>query len=737
MRKSSLIIFTLVFATFGVYFLWHSFAATPLVASLEAEQMSLPSGGSVLTDTTASGGKALEMTTNATSFGSVNFPTSVNSVTVIARGDQCSGAPNMSINLDGNNILNASVSATSWTAYSVTLVSAAATGTHKISIAFTNDYAYTSKIHGNSGKSSGSCDRNLYVDVARFYGPDPATVQIPTITLSASPTSVTAGQSATLTWNSTNATSCTASGAWSGPEPTSGSTSTGAINQTSNYILNCTGAGGSNSASTTVSLIAGTVDATVSINRSASNGISRWLQNMTMVDNQFYYPWGANDGPDTTAGTAQYNARNIELLGEVQHNVHIMAWGRSSPWKYPTDPVPNFTDVYGANAWGGGGLDQEIKRAADKGLQPTVTLAMAPGWMEGVRLAGNPDITTHPTDFTSDYYNARVTTDQMPQWLQLVDAIVRRYSVAPYNVRTFDIWNEFKGYYNIDANNYDAGTYAGTLHKADMGYTYFYNRTRAQILASAQAAGVTSGIRTGGPYVVGELWSTSDVGGYPVTDGRGSANNTLSGAKSYGYVDGRPLDAIKTWLQNKTGAEFLALRFSNETRSGSVMGSDWASLNYESDLAQWIRGLPESTYPGSTTLPLWNAEHYTYVSSDTTSDAKKAAFSAESYRIGVRNGYESMLRWGPQGLDGVNLWSAPSSGGGQAGNAAEVEKLFKQNFASGTTLYPENISDQSKVSALANSTHTLLINKTNTAITVSVNGNAITLPAYGVVLVQA
>jgi uncharacterized protein (TIGR03118 family) len=67
----------------------------------------------------------------------------------------------------------------------------------------------------------------------------------PTVTLSVSPTSITAGQSATLTWSSTQAVSCTASGAWSGSEAVTGSqavTPTAAGSVT--YTLTCTGAGG-------------------------------------------------------------------------------------------------------------------------------------------------------------------------------------------------------------------------------------------------------------------------------------------------------------------------------------------------------------------------------------------------------------------------------------------------------------------------------------------------------------
>jgi uncharacterized protein (TIGR03118 family) len=68
---------------------------------------------------------------------------------------------------------------------------------------------------------------------------------MPTVTMSVSPPSITAGQSATLTWSSTQAASCTASGAWSGSQTAMGSQpvtpgTTGSVM----YMLSCTGAGG-------------------------------------------------------------------------------------------------------------------------------------------------------------------------------------------------------------------------------------------------------------------------------------------------------------------------------------------------------------------------------------------------------------------------------------------------------------------------------------------------------------
>jgi hypothetical protein len=73
----------------------------------------------------------------------------------------------------------------------------------------------------------------------------------PTVTLTANPTSITSGQSSTLTWSSTNATSC--SGVNFSPSGTSGSSSVSPT-ITTTYSLTCTGAGGSSSGSATVTV---------------------------------------------------------------------------------------------------------------------------------------------------------------------------------------------------------------------------------------------------------------------------------------------------------------------------------------------------------------------------------------------------------------------------------------------------------------------------------------------------
>ncbi|HTG04554.1 MAG TPA: hypothetical protein VK635_10940, partial [Bradyrhizobium sp.] len=54
----------------------------------------------------------------------------------------------------------------------------------------------------------------------------------PTVSLAVSPTSVTSGGAATLTWSSNNAASCVASGAWTGAKTIFGSQSSGALTST-------------------------------------------------------------------------------------------------------------------------------------------------------------------------------------------------------------------------------------------------------------------------------------------------------------------------------------------------------------------------------------------------------------------------------------------------------------------------------------------------------------------------
>jgi endoglucanase len=129
-------------------------AATPAraatTATIAASSMSLPaSSGTTFADSSATGGTALLIWSNATASASVTTA-AAQAIVVRARGDQCQGAPHMIVSVDGRTVLSQAVPATAWTNYAAD--AAIPAGTHTVSVSFDNDYL------------DSSCDRNLRVD---------------------------------------------------------------------------------------------------------------------------------------------------------------------------------------------------------------------------------------------------------------------------------------------------------------------------------------------------------------------------------------------------------------------------------------------------------------------------------------------------------------------------------------------------------------------------------------------
>ena len=87
----------------------------------------------------------------------------------------------------------------------------------------------------------------------------------PTVSLNATPGSVSKGSASTLSWSATNATSCAASGDWSGSKAMSGTWSTGALSTNTSYTLTCNGASGTSPA---------TKSATVAVSTTSGSGAS-------------------------------------------------------------------------------------------------------------------------------------------------------------------------------------------------------------------------------------------------------------------------------------------------------------------------------------------------------------------------------------------------------------------------------------------------------------------------------
>src|SRR5262249_45368099 len=116
----------------------------------------------------------------------------------------------------------------------------------------------------------------------------------PAITFAVQPTTIVAGQSATLTWSVMNAASCTASGAWSGNEPTGGNMGvTPGTAGTNTYTLNCTdpvtGPYGGMATTSTMSVTLTVNPATVF---AAKNLVADAASGTATVDANLVNPWG-------------------------------------------------------------------------------------------------------------------------------------------------------------------------------------------------------------------------------------------------------------------------------------------------------------------------------------------------------------------------------------------------------------------------------------------------------------
>src|SRR5882724_83111 len=88
----------------------------------------------------------------------------------------------------------------------------------------------------------------------RRFSAFPGRRHSPMVAFSASPTSIASGKISMVTWSSTNVTSCTASGSWTGTKATSGTLAVSPTS-TATYTLTCTGITGTSAAASTTVVV--------------------------------------------------------------------------------------------------------------------------------------------------------------------------------------------------------------------------------------------------------------------------------------------------------------------------------------------------------------------------------------------------------------------------------------------------------------------------------------------------
>lgn len=407
----------------------------------------------------------------------------------------------------------------------------------------------------------------------------------------------------------------------------------------------------------------------VDVERSQPSGRSELVVGVTHTQNSVD-SWGDADA-------VQRGRQLLAGLGGL-HNQHIYGWGARNP-----NPQPGTYD------WRS--LDRRVEAQRTLGGQQVITLCCAPDWM------------TPKGTHSSDYPNVPPTPGNYGEFAALAARIARRYP----HVKHYAVWNEFKGFWDRAANNWD--------YRA---YTDLYNHVWRAL------KDVDPSIQVGGPYLV--------------IEGTGSRRMGKIGYASAEPLTRRNKQALRHWLEHKLGADFLAV--DRKTVAGSHDRNRYTPAQYF-ELTRWFGSVSRSLR-AETTLPIWYMEDY-FVNAG--GGAFQAAGLASMLAEHVRSGVAVSLRWGPQGQAGArpspnkqSLFSDTRySDGGRPYPAYLAYWAVQRHFGRGTLLYGTT-SSSPLVDALASRTHVLLVNRSPSAVEVRVQGRRelVELAGYGVALVD-
>lgn len=167
-----------------------------------------------------------------------------------------------------------------------------------------------------SGGAEPICTSTSWTATLINYGP------AVTASLVTNPTSISAGQSAVVTWSSANATSCTGTGFSTG-NATSGSVTVSPSNTTT-YSLSCTGAGGTATDSKTLTVNVFTVTCSPSPNPVTVNQSVSWTSAATGGTGSYTYVWSGTDSLTSTGSSVN---KTYTTLGEKLATLAVTSGG--------------------------------------------------------------------------------------------------------------------------------------------------------------------------------------------------------------------------------------------------------------------------------------------------------------------------------------------------------------------------------------------------------------------------
>ena len=322
-----------------------------------------------------------------------NGQQAIDSVTVTPIGGGGGGIPSVILTASPTIIAPGQSSVLSWTANNVTSCNAS------------GNWTGPRAISGNLSTGPLSVSQSYIINCIGVNGQpvqSQATVTVngggggltfpPTLNFFATPSTVNSGGTSNLNWTTTNATSCNATGSWSGIKPVNGTQTTGALTLSQNYIMTCTGPGGSvtRNAPVTVGQVLGATTPTLSIyaNPSPVNYNTQTTISWTSTGTDTCYASGDWTGPKLRSGSEVSRAlvRDSDFTltcsgigGTITRTATVPVVGGpivvvtpptgGEPGTYNADITKLVTNLSVAN-----GTDQNISAWAGNTLQYTITV---------------------------------------------------------------------------------------------------------------------------------------------------------------------------------------------------------------------------------------------------------------------------------------------------------------------------------------------------------------------------